>query len=357
MWQARRASWGRGLLLGLLALAVVAVGATPVQRAAAAADAAPVPRPAPQAERVRVGFLKVLGEAPMVLARERGYFAAEGIDVELVDFAVTADALPPLGTGQLDVITGGLNPAVFNAVARGVGVKIVADGGSVGPDNDYLALVVRRELVDNGRYRGPVDLRGLRIAVPGPYAVVHYVLKVLLDQQGLSLADVDVVPVSMADHASAVSRGAVDAAFSVEPFVSQAVRLGAVRVLGAHEVTPNLTGGITLYSPAFPARAPELAERYLVAWLRGVADYNAAFGPDRRDTEAAVQLLRERGIIVDPTTQLPGFRADGRFDVEGMRGMLDWYVAEGVVPPGIDLATVVDFQYVDRAAQRLGVRR
>ncbi|HLI26501.1 MAG TPA: ABC transporter substrate-binding protein [Chloroflexota bacterium] len=345
------------LRLGLLALllAMATASAPPAGRAAAHAATA-APRPVPQAERVRVGFLKVLGEAPMVLARERGYFAAEGIDVELVDFAVTADALPPLGTGQLDVITGGLNPAVFNAVARGVGVKIVADGGSVGPDNDYLALVVRRDLVDSGRYRTPADLRGLRIAVPGPYAVVHYVLKVLLDQQGLALADVDVVPLAMADHAGAVSRGAVDAAFTVEPFVTQAVRLGAVRVLGAHEVTPNLTGGITLYSPAFPARAPAVAERYMVAWLRGVADYNAAFGPERRDTDAAVQLLRDRGILVDPTTRLPGFRPDGRFDVEGMRGMLDWYVAEGVVPPGIDLATVVDFQYVDRAAQRLSAR-
>ena len=113
-----------------------------------------------QLTQVRVGFLKVLGEAPMILARERGYFSEEGINVELVDFAVTADALPQLGTGQIDVITGGLNPAVFNAVARGVGVKIVADGGSLGPNNDYLALVIRRDLIDSGRYRGPADLRG-----------------------------------------------------------------------------------------------------------------------------------------------------------------------------------------------------
>jgi len=40
-----------------------------------------------------------------------------------------------------------------------------------------------------------------------------------------------------------------------------------------------------------------------------------------------------------------------------MAGMLAWYVAEGVVPPGIDLARLVDFQYVDRAAERLGITR
>jgi hypothetical protein len=95
----------------------------------------------------------------------------------------------------------------------------------------------------------------------------------------------------------------------------------------------------------------------MLAWLRGVADYNAAFGPERRGTDEAVQILREHAIPVNPTTQLPGFQPDGRFDVTQMHALLDWYVAEGVVPPGIDLAAVVDFGYVDRAAQRLGVAR
>jgi NitT/TauT family transport system substrate-binding protein len=339
---------GAALLLQSAAPAVPTGGMVPDGGAAAAESI--------QATRVRSGFLKVLGEAPIVLARARGHFTAERLDVDLVDFAVTADALPALGTGQVDVVTGGLNPAVFNAVARGVNVKIVADGGSLGPDNDWLALVVRRSHVESGRYRGPSDLRGMRIAVPGPYAVVHYVLKVLLERNGLTLADVDVQPVSMADHAGAVGNAAVDAAFTVEPFVTQAVNVGGgVRVLGAHEVTPFLAGGITLYSPAFPARDPDAADRFMVAWLRGVVDYTAAFGPERRDTDAVVQVLREAGVNINPSTQLPRFQADGRFDVAGMAGMLAWYTAEGVVPPGIDLGAVVDFQYVDRAAQRLGI--
>ncbi len=339
----------RALVAALAVLLAATLGSTP---------AAAPPAEAAQSTRVRVGVLRVLSEAPTVLARARGYFAAEGLDLELEDFAVTADALPPLGTGQISVLSGGLNPAVFNAVARGVDVKIVASGGSLGPDNDWLGLVVRRAHVDSGRYRGPADLRGMRIAVPGPYTVVHYALKVLLEQNGLTLADVDAVPVSMADHASAVNNASVDAAFTVEPFVAQAVSLGgAVRVLGVQEVVPGLAGGFTAYSPAFPAGNPDAAVRYMVAWLRGVADYTAAFGPEQRGTDEAVQILRDAGIVVNPSTQLPLFQRDGRFDVAGMAGMLDWYVAEGVVPPGVDLARVVDFQYVDRAAERLGISR
>ena len=69
----------------------------------------------------------------------------------------------------------------------------------------------------------------------------------------------------------------------------------------------------------------------MVAWLRGVADYNAAFGAERRGTDAAVQLLRDAGIPINPSTQLPRFQPDGRFDVGTMSALLDWYIAEGVV--------------------------
>jgi NitT/TauT family transport system substrate-binding protein len=311
-----------------------------------------------QVSHVSVGFLKTLADAPMILARARGYFAAEGIDVDLADFAVTADALPGLGTGQIDAVSGGVNPAIFNAVARGVNVKIVADGGSIGPDNDWYGVVVRRDLVESGRYRSPADLRGLHVAVPGQYTVLHYVLKVALERNGLTLADVDVVPVSMVDHASAVNNRAVDAVFTIEPFITQAVTLGgAVRVQGAQEVTPYIAGGVALYAPAFPARDADLVDRYTGAWLRGVADYNAAFGAERRGTDEAVQALRDAGIPINPSTQLPRFQPDGRFDATTMSQLLAWYQAEGVVPASVDLATIVDFSYVDRAAQRLGIGR
>jgi NitT/TauT family transport system substrate-binding protein len=338
-------------LVALVAL-LLALAAT------TAAPARTAPAKAAQTTRVRVAFFKGLGDAPLVLARANGYFAAEGIETELADFGFTADALPALATGQIVALTGGLNPAIFNAVARGVDMKVVADGGSLGPDADWFALVVRRVHVDSGRYRGPADLRGLRIAVPAPYTIVHYVLKVLLERNGLSLADVDVQPLPLPDQAGAVNNGAVDAAFTIEPFITQAVGLGgAVRVVGAQEVTPNLAGAITAYSPDFATRTPELADRYMVAWLRGVADYNAAFGAERRGTDAAVQLLREAGIPINPNTQLPRFQPDGRFDVGMMSALLDWYIAEGVVPAGTDLGSIIDFQFADRAARRLGVSR
>ena len=52
------------------------------------------------------------------------------------------------------------------AVNRGVGMRIVADKSTSAPGLSTAALVVRKELATSGRYRGPRDLRGLKVAAP-----------------------------------------------------------------------------------------------------------------------------------------------------------------------------------------------
>ena len=66
-------------------------------------------------------------DGPIYIAQERGYFREQGLDVELRRFASTADQIAALGTGQLAVGVGGVNAALFNAVAGDVPIRIVAD--------------------------------------------------------------------------------------------------------------------------------------------------------------------------------------------------------------------------------------
>ena len=61
-----------------------------------------------------------MGDSPFVLALERGYFAAEGLDVEFVPFGSSTDALAAVANGELDAMPSGINPALFNMFARGV---------------------------------------------------------------------------------------------------------------------------------------------------------------------------------------------------------------------------------------------
>jgi ABC-type nitrate/sulfonate/bicarbonate transport system substrate-binding protein len=79
---------------------------------------------------VKVGTLSSSSDAPFFIADAKGYFAEQAIKVEFVPFKSSTEMIAPLGQGQIDVGGGGLAAAIFNAVARGVDLRIVADKGA-----------------------------------------------------------------------------------------------------------------------------------------------------------------------------------------------------------------------------------
>src|SRR3954470_8195475 len=93
-----------------------AAGNAPPPSLAPFAAAAPAASLAP-AVNVKVGTIAAINDAGLYLALERGYFAAEGLDVELVPFRASADMIPLMGNGQLDVGSGAAIPSIFNAIA------------------------------------------------------------------------------------------------------------------------------------------------------------------------------------------------------------------------------------------------
>src|SRR5206468_3066290 len=107
-------------------------------------------------------------DAGLAIADEKGYFRQEGIDPEMIGFPSTSEMLPAVGTGQVDTVTVGPNPATLNALARGVGLKAVLDTGSFRPGVQYQSVVVRKELYDRGQGRTLPDLRGQSIAITPP---------------------------------------------------------------------------------------------------------------------------------------------------------------------------------------------
>src|SRR5215211_3373986 len=134
------------------ALAILAAGSS------TAAPAEPVH--AQGLARVRQGVLGVVPEAGFFVAIDQGYFREQGIDLDLTPFDSAARMVPSLGTGQLDVGDGSHSAGLYNAVARGIGIKIVADAASGPPGYPVVSLLFRRDLVDSGQVRGPGDLRG-----------------------------------------------------------------------------------------------------------------------------------------------------------------------------------------------------
>src|SRR5256886_13440669 len=75
--------------------------------------------------KLRVVHAPVLIFAPLYVAIERGYFARQGIDVELIGTPGGLSSFAVLASGRAEVVVGGLGASLFNAPARGLAFKVV----------------------------------------------------------------------------------------------------------------------------------------------------------------------------------------------------------------------------------------
>jgi NitT/TauT family transport system substrate-binding protein len=330
--------------------------------AASAPPAAATAVPAPV--HVRVASQFAASDVGHYLAVERGYYQQEGLDVALVNFSDASQMIPSVATDQVEVGGIGANPAMWNAVARGVRLKLVLDKGSVRPGAGYTALVIRKDVYDAGRGRTLADLRGLRIACtpPGRATTVAIPMAVGMERAGASFDDLTIEPLPFPDMAAALANGSVDGAIIIEPFLSRVLRQGsAVRLMGLEEIYPDYPIGQVGFSPGFYAN--RAAARGLVrGYIRAVRDYDNALARRTSDADRAqVDEILSRYTHLDvPTIQemVPvGLNPNGRFNVEALRHAYRWFWEQGFIPEPVSEAALDDLvglDLVDEVLAELG---
>src|SRR5690348_14085084 len=146
-------------------LAACASGATNVAPASAPVNE---PTSSSQLTEIRIGITGNTADAALFIAQDRGYFKEQGITLTVTRVQSAADVVAPLGAGQMDVGGGAISAGLFNAIARGVDLKIVADKGqhSGSPVNGFtsaVVLVVPKS--DAASYRTLSDLKGKTVAL------------------------------------------------------------------------------------------------------------------------------------------------------------------------------------------------
>jgi NitT/TauT family transport system substrate-binding protein len=331
-----------------------------------AGQAAQPYRPTPLSPSVPVRLAQIGGasDAGIYIAQEKGYFADEGLDVELIPFQTTAAMIPLLGAGQLDVATGALAVGVFNAAARDVQMRLVADKGSTpGPEWDFAGLMVRKDLVESGRVRDYADLRGLTIARPTAQGTVPEAsVAAALRKGGLQPEDAQSAVVAFPDMPAAFANGAVEVAIVIEPFIAAIEQRGsAVRWRGNSEFYGNQQIAVIMYGPNLLGARPDVGQRWMNAYVRALRFYNDAFGPKQQGRDEAIQILIKHTPVKDRATydhmRPPGLDPDGRMQLDAIRADLAFWEGQGLVTERVDLARVLDTSFQENAVRELGPYR
>ena len=320
---------------------------------------------APQAadrSRVSVGITNSASDVSLFVAQKRGYFWEEGLEASFVSFPSAARMITPMASGDLDVGTGALSAALFNAVARGIDVRIVADKNSTPPGRGTQPLLVRKDHVESGRYKSLADLKGMKIAVSAPGTSSMGTASLALAQGGLTFADVEMVALGFPEHVAALANKAVDAAFTVEPSASVAVRQGsAVRIMGDDEIVPFHQLSVTMFSGAFAKRRNGDPKRFLRALLRGARDFNDSLVDGRYagpKGDAMVAILAEFGPFKDPeiyrSFNTSYSDPDGALNIASIRKDLEIFRQAGLIEGQVSVEQALDLSFLEAAVKDLG---
>src|SRR5581483_1458366 len=246
-------------VLALVALACAPPAASPPGQATPAAapaggqaqaPAASVPAAAPAAPMTLiVGHFPATHTAGVYIAQERGYFAEQGLDADLTPFQSLPDAALLLNSGQMDIYGGGTGANLYNAVARGIGLKAVADKAHSEAGVKYKGFMARKDLWDSGEIRTIADLRGRPVSSLPSGGGIEYQMDKVLQTAGLTTDDLHFKGLGVPEQLSALANKGVDAAFLFQPALCTAEKRGLAVVIPPllDDVAAGLQGGVINY--------------------------------------------------------------------------------------------------------------
>lgn len=303
-------------------------------------------RPTPRAPRLSHVILALEwflnpDHLPLVVAKERGYFREEGLELSILVPTVPEESLDLVAHGKADV---GVGEQTNLIRARDRGRPLV----SIGPllAHTVVCLMYRKD----GPIRRLEDLRGRRVGWPG-LEIDLPILGTMLEAAGLTQADIQPVDVGFA-LTDALVTGKADAVFGA--FVNYEQVEAALRGAAVEFVSPTAHGVPDLYqlvvftSDRLTARRPELVRAFSRAYARGLADTHA-------NQDEALRLYQRAHSLADPDLSartflatLPYFPQDLRQDQARWKRVRDWLFARGVIERRVPLSTLFTNSFVPK---------
>lgn len=306
---------------------------------------------APAADKVAVGALRFTSHAPTFIAQERGYFAAEGLDVSLKFFQAAQPVAVAIASGDIDFGVTALTGGFYSLADKGA-LKVI--GGLYAEREGYPGMAV---LASKKAYAGGLkslgDLKGRSWAMTQQGSSFHYIAGLIGAKQGFAVSDMSLKPLQkVGSMIGAVKSGQIDAMAMVPHIAIPLDRAGAakiigwVRDLGEYQVTTIFT------STSNVTKRRDRVERFMRAYKKAIGDYRAVMLDQARDpaaTSAMVALIHKYVYTDRPIAKAaPPIQAGAVFmnahaalNVGDIAKQLKWFQAHGLAPKTLTIEKVV----------------
>jgi len=332
--------------------------------AALAASALPLPASA-QSLQVRVGYIPILGAAPLFVADREGYAKAAGVEFRTTVFESGPNMISALASGTLDVYVAGVAPL---AVARSKGINAVVLTASAIEEMTVAASGPLAAFFGQGvkaadafkAFRAKTG-KAARLATQPPGSVPHTtLLHWLFEVTKTDKADVEIVPMGIDATQQALLAGAVDGATIREPTVAivqgRDPRIKIVALGG--EMFPNQPGTVVAVSEPFLKKNPAAAQGIAEAIVRAIDLINKEPKRVAPHIEAALGrgLVDVSTIVKALGSPASKFVADPRVIVQSTDLMQKYQVSIGTLDKAASLEGLFDHSFYLKAVEKTGLK-
>lgn len=306
------------------------------------------------ADAIKIGVVQSQGGASAFVAAAKGYFAAVGIDAQVVTFTSAAPIAVAVASGDIDFASTAMTAAFCNLANQGT-LRIIASGGWERHGFQTIGFLVSNQAYAAGLHAFK-DLKGHSVGItqrgtPLEYDLARIVKKYAIPQDAVKILALQ----SNQNIASALKGGEIDVGVQTVGNVYPLVARGDAKLLGwvADEMGPGQST-VTFTRGKLADENPDLVRRFLAAFAKGSATWDAAFidpEGERQNQPSADEMI---GIVAKALDQPPDViaRGIGYFDPQNrivlanIQDVLDWYLEQGMIKTHIDAKALLDERFV-----------
>jgi NitT/TauT family transport system substrate-binding protein len=237
-----------------------------------------------EAGSLKLGHSTWVGYGPFYIARDKGFFKEEGVDVELIIMEDTPIKMGALMAGQLDLVASTADEFPIY-MKPGIGLHyVLAVDNSKGGDG----IVANKDIVD---IKG---LKGKKVAFEQG-SVSQFFLNALLKDAGMTQADIEPVNMAATDAGVAFTAKQVDAAVTWEPALSQGAKAEHGKLLLSSADKPGLITDVVAATTDTIANKKDDIKGFVRAWYKALA-----FAKSNPDEANKIMAQGVGGWLNDP---------------------------------------------------------
>ena len=309
-------------------------------------------------DKIAVGALRFTSHAATFVAYERGYFKDAGLDVEIKFFQAAQPIAVAIASGDVDFGVAPVSGGLINLADKGA-IKVIGGVLHEEPGIDGQMILASKKAYDSG-LTSPAALKGRSFGITQAGSSFHYVAHKIADKEGFARSEVKVKPLQKVGAIiGALKSGQIDS-WSIVPHIAKGLAKGpAVEMIGkVSEYIPDYQVTTVFTSTKNATDKKEMVQRFLKAFSKGAADFNAALVDKTAGdvvAEDMVKLIHKYVYVNRPYEKAaPSIRngsmrinKDAKLNITNVKDQLQWFQSENMVSKSITIDTIVDPSFVE----------